>query len=549
MPTNKVSIRNSLIESGYFPERLPPPFTTANIAKFCQKRKISQMFAQDKGKYKPALYYASKRSGTRRLFSLVHPVPFFKVAEFFGSNWEELEKRWSSSEFSYSTPEYSEEAEKPFTIKNHKDLENEKFTRLSSYEYVAYTDISRFYYSIYTHSIEWAIYGKKKSKKAWFEGGPNLPLGRIDKLIQLGQDKQTMGIPVGPITSLLIAEIIGCKIDKKFSKLMDSKYSESNPIDWTLIRHVDDIWIGVNSERDAKTALSLFRVAVQKFELDINEAKTQIYRNGLPPIGSWAMEISQKLDFVSNLKGETRLEYLKSVLDFGFQEFIRIQDHSILKFILRKIDIARLLKDCWQIIEPFLMKVCLHSGYSLEYLVKILIWRDKKNLEFDKERWKIIFDKALETNGFLGNDSEVCWLLYAYQQLLYTISYKIAETISKNCGPLSLVAMMNGLLDRSDYKKNIDLFNIICERIRHESDHDQFWPIILELTQFNLKKHNLDDNVIIDLCKSNMLKQMCEEKIVIYDKGLSTRVFFEIESEDYDDVEYAIEDQDNLYEF
>ena len=172
MPTNKASIRNSLIESGYFPERLPPPFTTANIAKFCQKRKISQMFAQDKGKYKPALYYASKRSGTRRLFSLVHPVPFFKVAEFFGSNWEELEKRWSNSKFSYSTPQYSKEADKPITIKNHKDLENEKFTRLSSYEYVAYTDIfTLLLFNIYAFNRMGYLRQKKNQRRLGLKVG------------------------------------------------------------------------------------------------------------------------------------------------------------------------------------------------------------------------------------------------------------------------------------------------------------------------------------------------------------------------------------------
>ncbi|MCV5837901.1 RNA-directed DNA polymerase, partial [Escherichia coli] len=77
------------------------------------------------------------------------------------------------------------------------------------------TDISRFYHSIYTHSIAWTYHTKDISKR----NRSNSLFGNVlDKHSQDSQDGQTIGLPIGPDTSLIIAESLLSNIDLKLSE-------------------------------------------------------------------------------------------------------------------------------------------------------------------------------------------------------------------------------------------------------------------------------------------------------------------------------------------
>ena len=69
--------------------------------------------------------------------------------------------------------------------------------------------------------------------------------------------------------SRVFAELIGTAIDLEFMSRLDG-------IDCTVLRHVDDVWIGTHSHADAERALSRYREAIREFEMDINENKTGI---------------------------------------------------------------------------------------------------------------------------------------------------------------------------------------------------------------------------------------------------------------------------------
>ena len=80
--------------------------------------------------------------------------------------------------------------------------------------FILRTDIARFYPSIYTHVIPWAFHGKEQAKANRTEGLGN----ELDRLVRTAQDGQTMGIPVGPDTSLVIAEAVAASLDADLSQ-------------------------------------------------------------------------------------------------------------------------------------------------------------------------------------------------------------------------------------------------------------------------------------------------------------------------------------------
>ena len=93
-------------------------------------------------------------------------------------------------------------------------------------DWLVKTDISRFYPSIYTHSIPWAAYGKERVKAGldFYKGSF---ADRLDLLVRSCNRNQTIRLPIGPETSRIIAEIISSRIDSEFVAIWSKLESAS----------------------------------------------------------------------------------------------------------------------------------------------------------------------------------------------------------------------------------------------------------------------------------------------------------------------------------
>ena len=165
------------------------------------------------------------------------------------SHWSELEKHFAKSKHSLSTPVVDSKAQRGVVG---------QFLRGSSYShsaeiragmrYLVTADIQSCYASIYTHSIPWAIHGKKVGKSnrkfTWHKNG-GLWCNDLDAAVRNSQDGQTVGLPIGPDTSLIICEMLGSVIDQRLSK----KFPK-------FLRRIDDFEIAVSSLTEAENAIS-----------------------------------------------------------------------------------------------------------------------------------------------------------------------------------------------------------------------------------------------------------------------------------------------------
>src|SRR5262249_54708421 len=143
-------------------------------------------------------------------------------------------------------------------------------------------DIARFYSSIYTHSIPWAILGKpfcKKNlhQKVFKDSYPN----RLDKLIRACQDGQSIGIPLGPDTSTVLAEVVASAIDTEF-KSGKLKYFARR-----AFRYTDDIIIGLEQRENPEEVISEVARALAIYNLELSESKTQLVCAGDRYAADW----------------------------------------------------------------------------------------------------------------------------------------------------------------------------------------------------------------------------------------------------------------------
>ena len=263
-----MGLKDDLLRRGYLPENLPPGFSTAGIADYFEKNPPPGYLSKSRHPVRAATYNASKRGMTRRVFSAVHPVTAHDTAHFIDGQWPQITGFYATNADSFSVPEIKADADRALVINSHTSLETEKLKKLSRYRFVACTDIARYFHSIYTHSLPWAFHGKTESKADTEPTSRTVFFNKADQIVRCGQDGQTIGLPVGPDSSRVFAEVVGTAIDRQFRTL-------ASGIDCSLIRHVDDIWIGANTHADAERALWIYREAIRSFELDINESKTK----------------------------------------------------------------------------------------------------------------------------------------------------------------------------------------------------------------------------------------------------------------------------------
>ncbi|PPT05048.1 hypothetical protein CKA32_001938 [Geitlerinema sp. FC II] len=145
--------------------------------------------------------------------------------------------------------------------------ENDVASIAFQYKFLIKTDIKNFYPSIYTHSIPWSLHGKSfiRDKVNGKDNRNNYDLlgNCLDKLFQSANDGCTNGIPIGPVVSDLVAEIVLSGVDRKLSQLLKDDKNDRNV---TIVRFKDDYRILAKSESIGRTTIKmrLFRFCYAK---------------------------------------------------------------------------------------------------------------------------------------------------------------------------------------------------------------------------------------------------------------------------------------------
>ena len=267
-PSKKERARG-LLGRGYFPAELPPAFTTAELAKAL--RPLADAWGTA-SKAPPTQYdvFSIPRAGhARRNLALINPVSYLHLATFIAENWVPIRRFLRSSKYSKSTPEFAQSARRALIISSFDELELQRLLISSKFDYILRTDITRFYPSIYTHSVPWALHGKLWCKANLHSNLKGSLGDQMDALLRKCQDNQTIGIPIGPDTSRIAGEIIGVGIDSHLQK-------ELKLTDHRAYRYIDDFYIDFNQNSECEQAIRVILKALLSFELDINSDKTSI---------------------------------------------------------------------------------------------------------------------------------------------------------------------------------------------------------------------------------------------------------------------------------
>jgi hypothetical protein len=253
-------------------------------------------------------------------------------------------------------------------------------------------DLRAFYHSIYTHAIPWAVHGKSFSKR----NRDQKHFGNLlDLLCRNAQGGQTLGLPVGPDTSRVIAEVVASGVDaelKASTKVMARDAS----------RYVDDYTISSADGRSDQALIAAVRRAAATFELELNHDKSSIVPTSTYLNTGWK-QIA--------LAYRPSKPYDKADFQRFFYEIARLArempDTNVEKWALQNARLAFLSADgeTWRRLQKHLVNAYRRNSTLVSLLVELLIARYHEQKDVDIEDVRDFLDHRIPTLALEEADS------------------------------------------------------------------------------------------------------------------------------------------------
>lgn len=228
------------------------------------------------------LLYANKDGKLSwRPLQIINPLVYVALVHEITEeqNWEKLRarfKKFSRNEkikcLSIPVQSENKQSDKAQQISNWwEQVEQQSILLSLEYNCVFDTDVADCYGSIYTHSIAWAVEGKKVAKLSKGKKGKKLLGNIIDASIQDAQYKQTNGIPQGSVLMDFVAEIVLGYVDRILGVIL----KREGIIDYKILRYRDDYRVFVNNSSEGERILKLLSEIMMPFGLKLNASKTR----------------------------------------------------------------------------------------------------------------------------------------------------------------------------------------------------------------------------------------------------------------------------------
>lgn len=410
---------NDLMTKGYFPDHVIPPVNSMGLSDalddmLAYLRPIAKgmLVKPSKLRSRCVVHSVPKRKHLRRSFSIPNPLHQCMAAAQISTEWRALHKFCLQSPLSLSVPVLGVNR----AIVARDDLSRQPLFRAQrsvGARYLLKTDIARFYPSIYTHSIPWALHGKataRADKKYVLYGN------RMDLWARESQDKQTGGIPIGPDTSFVIGEVIGTALDLELQKKLPTLRGT---------RSIDDYYLYFHTISEAETGLAVLHGIAKQYGLEINDPKTEII--SLPD----SFEPAWKSDLRSlaiRSVGQPQSTDLLSLFDRAYEHAKNYPSDSVLTYAAKQVLSADIVQENWTFCESLLLRAALSEPTMLSVLGEI--YDRFAAFHTDNRALTNTIESICSYHAPLQQGNEVSWALWLAKKMSVTISKTVGDKIA-----------------------------------------------------------------------------------------------------------------------
>lgn len=137
-------------------------------------------------------------------------------------------------------------------------------------------DIQKCFNSIYTHSIEWAVY-EKENVKNYLSNRNVQRFGTVlDKIAQCSNDNETHGVLIGSEFSRLFVEIILQRVDVEVERQL-IEIGLKRGKDFQIFRYVDDFFVFTKERENEEVISRIIREQLRPYRLHLNQSKQKSF--------------------------------------------------------------------------------------------------------------------------------------------------------------------------------------------------------------------------------------------------------------------------------
>ena len=395
-------VLDDLLAKGYFPKELPTPFTTASYAT-AMAATPPTVFTSGRVVRRLCTHPLARPGMTTRVLGIPDPVNFYRLANLVATSWPTINTAISRSKLSLTKPIDDPTHHRALVPQATAGRAEARAEHRARARYLVDLDIAQFYPSVYTHTLDWAVRGKSVAKALRRATGLG-PL--LDLYTRNANDGQTVGIPIGPDTSLALGELILANVDVELLRSRSRIHG---------FRYYDDYELYAATRTDAEAGMSAIQGILADWQLAVNPYKVEIRELPQPIEDEW-------LSVLKRVSIRTHSSQERSDLNALFDESFRLarrfpRDHVISyalgHFITRdRLERHRVQRVNWPHLEKLLMQACLGEPGVLPDAAVLLNWAQLRGWPIDRP----VLAKALATmiteNAARGHASEVAWAIW-----------------------------------------------------------------------------------------------------------------------------------------
>jgi len=466
----------SLLTNGLFSDKIIPLFTGKSFCKFVSSTPSFVRSNKNKG-YGLISHRLVDHKNSIRIFKIPHPHPYAILCQEIKNSWNEItsiiESNWQNKKINAlhvrkmkSNPEcvfcmdYSSRMGEISDIL----LEN-----AIGKKYMLRADISNCFPSIYSHSIAWAVVGRKeafntRNSNTWYK--------KLDQAVMNAQEKESIGLPIGPHSSNVISDLILSVIDRK---LLDNGFN--------FVRYIDDYQCFTDSKDKAEEFLVLLSDELSRMKLIINRKKTMIIElphrfdhTWLNKIRSFNFSKRNKSKLIFDDKNYKEIIYF---LDYVVELHHEIDDAAPLRYSLKMLRNSKFSSKAFLTFEKYVQHLIYLYPYLSDFLYDIYVLKKHypKETNFIDHMLTLGLEKKLH-----GTVSRAIFAILKFNLTSKNLEESIEQIIELgDC--ISLVALI--VYCRKN-KLSLKPFVEFADSIIKAGQTDEYWILIYELYKRNI---------------------------------------------------------------
>ena len=246
-----------------------------------------------------------------------------------------------------------------------------------------------------------------------------------------------MGVPVGPDTSNLLADIVLSAVDQSLPQsLRGNSY-----------RYVDDYEFGFKTRSEAEEALGAFQYALRGFELDLNPRKSSVLELPAPTDALWVSRL-RTFDLRSGWRQRSDLIHY---WDTAVEAYRSGESKYVLRYAIQRMSKEVVSRKYWDMYHQMLLQAILVEPGTLRFALFEMVKYQSAGYDLDLHALEENLNEIIRHGLIRGHDTTVGWALWCCIVLNIRVRSsvlgKLADSRDNIIALLSLDAVHKGLAD------------------------------------------------------------------------------------------------------